>query len=167
MAAVDRLHGKNGAVKMDPTGVGGATAVVVASLDKWDLDMAKDHVKVTCFQDANQIYVDGLPDIKGSFGGVYDPVDGLGIFDVIFGTVAPFLELLPNLATATVKFGGRGLVDGKITVDSKGAITISGSFVASGPWTHPSASSTVLVAGDPQQRIAALERELASLRQAA
>lgn len=140
MAATDRLHGKNGAVKMDPTGVGATAAVQVASLDKWDLDMAKDHVKVTCFGDTNQVYVDGLPDIKGSFGGCYDPADGLGIFDVIFGTIAPYLELIPDFATTTIMFAGRGLVDGKITVDSKGAITISGTFVASGPWTHPSAT---------------------------
>ena len=137
MAAIDRVHGKNGQVKMDPTGVGGATAVVVASLNKWDLDMAKDNVKVTCFGDTNQVYVTGLPDIKGSFGGLYDPVDGLGVFGVIFGTVAPWLELYPVAGSATLKFTGRGLLDGKISVDSQGAVTIAGNFVASGPWTHP------------------------------
>jgi hypothetical protein len=137
MAAPDRIHGKNGAVKMDPTGVGGATAVVVASLNKWDLDMAKDHVKVTCFQDTNQVYVDGLPDIKGTFGGDYDPVDGLVIFDVIFGSVKPWLEMIPDMADITKLFGGKGLLDGKITCDANGAVTISGSFVAAGPWTHP------------------------------
>ncbi len=140
MAAPDRLHGKNGAIKMDPTGVGGATAVVVASLNKWDLDMAKDHVKVTCFGDTNQVYVDGLPDIKGTYGGMYDPADGLVIFDVIAGTVAPWLEMIPNALDPLVLFSGKGLMDGKITVDANGAVTIGGSFVANGPWTLPSAA---------------------------
>ena len=63
MAAEDRLHGSHGAMGMDPTGVGGVTAVTVASINKWDLDLGKDKVKVTCFGDTNQVYVDGLPDI--------------------------------------------------------------------------------------------------------
>ena len=140
MAATDRLHGKSGAVKMDPTGVGGATAVVVASLNKWDLDLAKDHVKVTCFGDLNQVYVDGLPDVKGSYAGMYDPADGLVIFDVIGGTVAPYLEMIPDIATPDVAFTGRGLMDGKISVDANGAITIGGTFVANGPWVMPTAA---------------------------
>jgi hypothetical protein len=140
MAAPDRLHGKSGAIKMDPAGVGGVAAVVVASLNKWDLDMAKDHVKVTCFGDPNHVYVDGLPDIKGTYGGMYDPVDGLVIFDVIGGSVAPFLEMLPNAADPTIAFSGKGLMDGKITVDANGAITIGGAFVANGPWTLPTSA---------------------------
>lgn len=138
MAAIDRIHGKSGQIKMDPTGVGGVGAVLVASLDKWDLDMAKDTVKVTCFADTNQVYVSGLPDLKGSFGGQYDPVDGLVIFQVIFGTVAPYLELYPTSVGATPpKFTGRGLLDGKISCPANSSVTISGSFVAAGPWTHP------------------------------
>jgi hypothetical protein len=140
MAATDRLHGKSGAVKMDPTGVGGPTAVVVASLNKWDLDLAKDHVKVTCFGDQNQVYVDGLPDIKGSYAGCYDPADGLVIFDVVGGSVAPYLEMIPDFSTPDVMFSGRGLMDGKISVDANGAITIGGTFVANGPWTMPTAA---------------------------
>jgi hypothetical protein len=165
MAAPDRLHGKNGAIKMDPTGVGGPTAVLVASLNKWDLDMATDKVKVTCFQDTNQVYVAGLPDIKGTYAGCYDPADGLVIFDVISGNVAPWLEMIPDLSVPTLMFSGKGLMDGKISVDSNGAITIGGAFVANGPWTLPSA--TALLSAPPAQRIAALEQELAALRRQA
>jgi len=137
MAAVDRLHGKGGEVHMSPTGVSGVLSVHVASLNKWDLDMSKDHVKVTCFGDTNQVYVDGLPDIKGNLGGFYDPVDGLGLFAVFGGAVAPWLDLFPNIATPLLKFSGRALLDGKISVDANGAITIGGGFVAAGPWTMP------------------------------
>lgn len=136
MAAPDRLHGAHGQVKMDP--LGGTAVVVVASLNKWELDMATDKVKVTAFGDPNQVYVQGLPDIKGTYGGWYDPVDGLGLFDVAFGTAKPALELYPDAATL-LKFAGRAILDSKISVDSNGAVSVSGAFVAAGPWTHPSA----------------------------
>lgn len=138
MAATDRLHGKGGQVKMDPAG--GASVVTVASLNKWDLDMSTDKENVTAFGDTNKVYVQGLPDLKGTYGGWYDPADGLVIFDVISGTVAPTLQLFPNIATPLVLFEGRAFLDGKITVDSNGAISIGGSFVAAGPWTLPSAA---------------------------
>jgi hypothetical protein len=152
MAASDRLHGKNGAIKMDPTGVGGPTAVLVASLNKWDLDLATDKVKVTCFQDTNQVYVAGLPDVKGTYAGMYDPADGLVIFDVIGGSVAPWLEMIPNLADPTLMFAGKGLLDGKISVDSNGAITIGGAFVANGPWTLPSSAGGLGFSAPPPGR---------------
>jgi hypothetical protein len=136
MAAADRLHGARGEVKMDPAG--GTSFVTVASLNKWDLDMSSDKVKVTCFKDTNQIYVQGLPDIKGSYGGFYDPVDGLTIFDVITGTVAPTLQLFPSDLQPLLFFQGRAWMDGKISVDSNGAIGISGSFMAADAWTIPS-----------------------------
>lgn len=137
MAAEDRLHGSGGQVKMDPTG--GSTAVAVAGLDKWELDMSKEHVRVTAFLDPNHVYVDGLPDIKGSYGGWFDPVDGLDVFAVIFGTAKPYLELYPNAADVDIKWTGKGLVDGKISVDANGGVAVSGSFVAAGPWTFPTA----------------------------
>jgi hypothetical protein len=139
MAAEDRLHGSLGEVRMNPLGLDDANVVAVASLNKWDLDLAKDQVKVTCFGDTNQVYVEGLPDIKGSYGGVYDPADGLVIFDVIFGTVKPYLKLLPSSLTPLVYFGGKANIAGKISVDANGAIAIGGSITAAGPWVIPGA----------------------------
>jgi hypothetical protein len=139
MAAEDRIHGSRGQVQMDP--LGGVALVPVASLNKWDLDISKDHVKVTSFGDLNHVYVDGLPDIKGSYGGFFDPADGLVIFDVILGTVKPALRLLPDVTNSpTIYFGGRATLDGKVSVDANGAVSVSGSFVAAGDWTLPSAA---------------------------
>lgn len=134
MAAEDRLHGAYGQMKMDPAG--GSTTVVVASINKWDLDMARDKVKVTAFLDPNQVYVQGLPDIKGTYAGWYDPVDGHAIFDAAFGTAKPTLELFPNAAD-TLKWSGRALLDSHISVDSGGGVAVSGAFVAAGAWTLP------------------------------
>lgn len=137
MAAEDRMHGSHGQVKMDKTG--GATAVVVASLNKWELDMKTDKVKVTAFGDLNQVYVQGLPDVSGTYGGWFDPVDGLDLFAVVFGTDKPYLELYPSdlVSHSAIKWSGKGLLDSKITVDANGGVAVSGAFVAAGPWTYP------------------------------
>jgi hypothetical protein len=139
MAATDRISGRYGQIKLDPTGVGTAAAAAVASMNKWDLDLSKEKFKVTCFGDPNHIYVDGFPDIKFSYGGLYDPADGLVIFDVIFGTVKPYIELIPDSNTPLVLFGGIGLIDGKVSVDGNGVVSIGGSGVAAGPWVIPGA----------------------------
>lgn len=157
MAAEDRMHGAHGQVKMDPTG--GSTAVVVVGLDKWDLDMKKDKVKVTAFGDSNQVYVDGLPDIAGTYGGWFDPVDGLDIFAVVFGTAKPYLELYPSdlASMAAIKWAGKGLLDSKITVDASGGVAVSGSFVAAGPWTIPD-GGTLFAAPPPALNRRATDR---------
>jgi hypothetical protein len=136
MSATDRHHGKGGVVEMDVTG--GATPIAVASLDYWDLDMTTQKVKVTAFEDPNEVYVIGRPDIKGSYKGWYDSVDGMVLFAAIQSAVAPALKLLPVKTDTTKSFSGKGWMDGKITVDSNGGVAMNGTFVAAGPWTLPS-----------------------------
>lgn len=136
MADVDRIHGSHGSVLMDPAG--GSALIAVASLNKWDLDMSTDKAKVTAFNDPNQVYVQGVPDIKGTYAGWYDPVDGILIFGVVFGASKPTLRLLPTSLDATKKFEGRALLDSHISVDANGGVAVSGAFVASGAWTYPS-----------------------------
>lgn len=137
MAAIDRHHGKNGQVKMDKTG--GATAVVIPSLDAWDLDMATDTVPTTSFADPNKTYVQGLPDLKGTFKGNFDDSSaGMILFDIFKSTTAPAIELYPDFVdAATIKFSGHGWVSGKITVPADGKVAVSGSFVAADGWTIP------------------------------
>jgi hypothetical protein len=135
MAASNRHHGKGGQLQMDVTG--GATPVAVASLDYWDLDMTTQKVKVTAFEDPNEVYVIGRPDIKGTYKGWYDSINGLVLFDAIQSAVAPALKLLPDKATTANAFSGNAWLDGKITVDSNGAVAMNGSFVAAGAWTLP------------------------------
>lgn len=136
MGATDRNHGQYGQILADPTG--GVTAVQLVSLDKWDLDLSTDKVKVTCFEDPNHVYVQGKPDIKGSFAGQYDKsVAGLILFGMALGAVAPFFKLIPNRLFPTQFFSGKGWVDGKISVDSNGGVTTSGSLVAADAWTTP------------------------------
>lgn len=136
MAAEDRNHGQYGQVHADPTG--GTTAVQVVSLNKWDLDLSSDKPRVTAFEDPNHVYVRGKADIKGTFAGFYDAsAEGLELFSMILGDVAPYLKLVPNRLSATQFFAGDAWLDGSISVDGDGAATTGGSFVAAGAWVTP------------------------------
>jgi hypothetical protein len=136
MGAINRSHGQFGQVLADPTG--GSTAVQLVSLDKWDLDLSTDKQRVTAFEDPNHVYVQGKPDIKGSFSGQYDhSTEGLLLFGMILGTIAPYFRLVPNRLQATQFFAGKAWVDGKISVDANGGATTSGAFVAAAGWVTP------------------------------
>jgi hypothetical protein len=137
MPAEDRNHGEYGQVLADPTG--GAAAVQLVSLDKWDLDMTPDLTPTTCFEDPNKTYAKGKPDIKGNFSGQYDKsADGLILFSMIFGTDNPFFKLIPNRLDLTQFFGGLAIMSGgKISVDGNGGVTTAGSFAAADAWTTP------------------------------
>jgi hypothetical protein len=129
-----RIHGMAGQVKIDPTG--GATTVAVASVDSWDLDLSKDLVDVTCFLDTNKQSVMGLANYAGNLSGVWDSTTTpTQIFDVIFGVVAPMLELVPSSNEPTFLFSGLAYLDGALKVSAKGAVTWSGKFAAAGPWS--------------------------------
>jgi hypothetical protein len=128
-----RIHGKHGQIKMDPTG--GATTVVVADLNAWTLDVSKDLVDVTCFGDTNKRSVVGLPNYTGTFGGQWNSASSPTLFDVIFGDIAPKLELIPDSLEPTYMFSGLANLDGSINCDSKGSVTITGKFSAFDNWT--------------------------------
>lgn len=134
---MNRMYGSKGSIKADPTGAGGVTAVEVASMASWTLNMARNKADVTSFQDANLTYVVGLPDIKGSLGGWFDS-DELTIFDIAMGDIACFLELIPStIVTPTpIMWSGKAWLDAAIDVKATGAVSVSGTFVAAGDWTR-------------------------------
>ena len=128
-----RIHGSKGSVMVDPTG--GALAVAVASLNEWTLDMSRDTVDVTAFQDENKVYVLGLKDIQGTIGGWYDSSD-LALFEVSEGDVAALLKLVPTTLEPTFFWSGLAYLDASINVSATGAVSVSSKFVAAGPWTR-------------------------------
>lgn len=130
--AGQRKHGSSGLIKMDPTG--GATTVQVADLNKWTLDMARDQVEVTAFGDINKQYVLGLPDVKGTYGGWWTSESSPPLFDVAQGTAPVTLDLVPSTTEPTFFFSGLAYLDASIDVASDGAVSLSGNFVAAGPW---------------------------------
>ena len=140
-----RIHGNKGQVKLDPTGAGGVTAVAVGSLNAWSLDMARDTVDVTAFQDTNKQYVPGLMDIKGTIGGWWDSAESGPIFDAAEGDVPVWLELIPSTLAPTYFWSGLAYLDASIDVSATGAVGIESNFVAGGPWSR---DPGVLVAGE-------------------
>jgi hypothetical protein len=136
-----RIHGKRGEVLIDPTG--GATPVAVASVDAFDLDLSKDRVDVTCFQDTNKQSVLGLPSYSGTLSGCWDSTTTPDeIFAVIFGEIAAMLRLVPDSLEPLYNFSGLANLDGALSVSAKGAVTWSGKFDAAGPWTMAAGTTT-------------------------
>lgn len=118
---------------MDPAG--GAATAVVASLNQWTLDLARDKEDVTCFGDTNKQYVLGLPDIQGKINGVWDDLFSPDFLRVALGDVPVTLELVPSTLTPTIFWTGLAYLDAGMECAADGAVTINGSFVAAGPWT--------------------------------
>jgi hypothetical protein len=128
-----RYHGKGGVVYMSTTGAG--TAVSVASLTEWTLNMATDKQEVTAFLDLNKTYVQGLRDISGSISGFWeDSQDAL--FDASESSDGVKMYLYPNNLAASVYFYGPAWVDASISVSVSGAVTLSANFVANGSWSR-------------------------------
>jgi hypothetical protein len=67
---VARRHGRNGQVYMGITS--GATATPLPFQASWSVNMNVDKQDVTAFGDGNKVYVAGLPDASGDFGGFMD-----------------------------------------------------------------------------------------------
>lgn len=148
-----RRHGSKGSVEMDPTG--GATAVPVASLNSWSLDMSRDRADATCFGDTNKVSVQGLPNYEGDIGGIWDETQSPVLFEVALGDVAALLKLIPSTLAPTFLFTGLAYLDAGIEVNHDGAITVSGSFVAAGPWTmEPPPAPLGALVGAPGTRVA-------------
>jgi hypothetical protein len=122
-----RYHGKNGSVKIAGT--------VVLSLNSWTYDAKTDKSDVTCFGDTNKQYVVGLPDVKGTLAGVFD--DGEPDLFLSAESGAPvLLDLIPVVTVTGKHWAGQAYVDASISCPANGPITVSGDWVAAGPWTR-------------------------------
>ena len=116
---------------LSTTGTG--TAATGVSLSKWSLDRSTDKVDVTAFGDTNKVYVQGLPDIKGSISGWFDDTDD-ALFDASDSADGCKLYLYPSTNVLTNYHYGPAWLDASIDVGADGAISIAGSFVANGAW---------------------------------
>jgi len=129
-----RLHGKNARVSMDP--LGGAALVTVSDMNTWSLDMATERVVVTCFGDTNVRRVAGLPDFSGDIGGQWNAVATAtpAYFAAVLAGTPVTLRLTPNTLDPTVYFQGLANVDGGVSVDASGSVTMKGKWDAAGNW---------------------------------
>lgn len=129
------VSGKFGQVKL---GADTATAVIVASLNNFQISLATERQDVTCFNDTNKVYIPGMRDVSGSVAGFYDSAD-LSIIEATDDDTPLWLVLVPNKNETTLLFEGLAYIDAEIEVPVNGPPTLAGNFGAAGPWTLPTA----------------------------
>jgi hypothetical protein len=150
------LAGRDGLVKWDPTG--GATAVALASIKSFTLSLATEKINVTCFQDTNRVYIPGMRDISGTLAGFWNS-DDMSLIEATALTAPGLLELIPHSndpsALTPHKFSGLAYMDAELDTDVEGAPALSGTFMAGGPWTLPTAALAARLADRSRERDAA------------
>lgn len=126
-----KYPGRNGVVYISTTGSGNASLMI--GLTEWSLNRATDKIEVTAFADTNKTYVQGLPDVSGSFRGFWDNTD-TKLFTAAASTDGCKIYLYPSSnATGSYHYGPAWL-DASMTTNVNGAVEISSDFVANGSW---------------------------------
>lgn len=128
-----KYHGSKGLVYMN-TGAGSASSF--SGLTSWSLDRSTDAVEVTCFGDTNKTYVQGLPDVKGSFSGFWDDGTIDTLFNAAGSSTAVSFYLYPASTAITKYEYGTAWVSASVDCSSDSAIKVSCDFVAAGAWGH-------------------------------
>jgi hypothetical protein len=123
-----RIAGRRGRVYLALAS--GGTAEPVAYLNSWSINLVTDKFEVTAFEDANKVYLAGLPDSTGEFSGFYDDATVQTYTAAVDGLPRKFY-LYPNTLTSTQYFHGEILPDMSINGAVSGAVQISASWSAS------------------------------------
>jgi hypothetical protein len=125
--------GRYGKVSFDP--LGGSALVQIVSINTWKGSFKTDFEDVSCFGDTNKVYIPGLMDISGSFGGFFNSAE-LTLFKAAMSPVPGTLQLMPN--TTESAFFWQGLAYMSADIDcSMNAPKVTGDFKAAGPWSVP------------------------------
>jgi hypothetical protein len=130
---VARYHGKRGRVYLSAGGTG--AAISVGKLTNWTLNMAKDKVEVTSFDDGNKTYVMGYGDISGTLAGFWDDTDDT-LFACTEAAGAVKVYLYPSADIPTKYWYGEAYVDASINTDVAGAVAVSANFAGAGTWAR-------------------------------
>ena len=126
-----RYPGRNGVIYLATTGTGTASSVI--SLSQWTLNRTAERIDVTSFGDANKTYVQGLPDVQGTFTGFYDDTEGKPFTAATSSDGCKLYLYVSSSATSKYAYGPAWL-DVSVDTAVAGAVTISGTFAANGSW---------------------------------
>ncbi len=127
-----RYAGKSGLVYISTSGTAAATSF--ANLNAWTLNYSTDKIETTAFGDANKTYVQGLPDVQGTFSGFWTDDASANLFTAVASTDGVKLYLYPNSSAITKYAYGPAWIDCSVSTGVTGAVTVSGSFAAQGSW---------------------------------
>jgi hypothetical protein len=119
-----RYHGGKAIVQASVGQAGSVSQVI--SMSKWSLNKSRD---------LNKVYVQGLPDIKGTLSGFWDSSSDV-LFNAADSPDGVKLYLYPSSLYPTSYEYGPAWLDQTIDVDVKGAVSMTGAFVAAGAWGH-------------------------------
>jgi hypothetical protein len=122
-----RIHGRNGRLYAAITSAG--TAEPIAYLNAWSIDFSTDNAEVTAYGDTNKIYVAGLPDSAGDFGGWYDDATPQ-MYTAALDGLPRKMYIYPNLATTTQYWFGTALFSFSVASGVGDAVSVSGSWNA-------------------------------------
>ena len=123
--------GRKGVVYLSTTGSGAATNVI--KLNAWTINKTTDKIEVTSFGDANKTYVQGLPDLQGTFAGFWDDTESKP-FTAAGSSDGCKLYLYPSADITTKYWYGPAWLDVSMDTSVAAAVTISGNFAANGSW---------------------------------
>lgn len=123
--------GRNALVYLSTTGSGNATSVI--KLNQWTLNRTTDKIETTSFGDANKTYVQGLPDLQGTFTGFWDDGESKP-FTAAASTDGCKIYLYPSSNAIGKYWYGPAWLDVSMDTAVSSAVTISGSFAANGSW---------------------------------
>jgi hypothetical protein len=124
-------HGRRGVVYISTTAAGAASLVL--SLTDWSLDMATDTVEVTSFGDVNKTYVQGLPDINGSFSGFWNDSEDK-LFTAAASSDGCKIYLYPSADAVSKYFYGPAWLSVSVSTAVGDAVKVTGNFLANGTW---------------------------------
>ena len=125
--------GRYGKVAWDPAG--GTALATIVSINSWKGDFKTDYEDVSCYGDPNKVYVPGLMDISGDFGGYWNSNE-LALFKAAMNPTPGTLQLTPNYTEAAFFWQGPAYMDASIDC-SMSAPKVTGTFRASGAWMAP------------------------------
>jgi hypothetical protein len=124
-------HGKNGALYMSVSGTG--PLAYVGQVSEFSLDMAVDTVETSALGAKNKTYVQGLPDIKGTFTAFWNEVDD-ALFDAADSPDGCKIALYPSLLQPARYWAGPAWVSASLKSGISAAVTVDGTFMANGAW---------------------------------
>lgn len=118
-------------------GIGGRLYIngtTVVGLSDWTVDMSNEQIEVTAFGDTNKTYVQGFPDLKGTFAGFWDDTED-AIWQATQGVVPVYLSIYPSINASSAYLYGPAWLSASLSASSKDAVKTSGTFTASESWT--------------------------------
>lgn len=123
-----RLHGRRGRVYL---GIASDTAEAspLPFIATWAINHTVERLDVTALEDPNRVYVAGLPDASGEFGGFFDDATAQTYTAATDGLARKFY-LYPDRSVNTKYWFGTILVDMSVNAGVAAATAISATWNA-------------------------------------